>query len=133
MYTKVPDGYYDTDAWKKKRWAVLARKNFTCQACGKNWGPSRQYMLEVHHTPRAYQELGHERLEDLFPLCGKRAPHRCHKKGKYTSREIRRDRKSQAWVNALLWVIAVPFRLVRWTWRKWHASPSEGKSVGRAP
>lgn len=115
-FTPVPAGYYRTAHWRGpdgrggRRWQALASHNFTCQACGRHWGPERHFMLEVHHTPEAYGQLGREDVWDLIPLCGRRAPRRCHPKGCYSKWEIHRDRASYRWLSAIEWLCFLPFR-----------------------
>lgn len=123
MPTPVPDGYYHSPHWQAKRRKALAYRNYTCAACGTHWGPARQYMLDVHHTKKAYQNLWRENVTDLFALCGKRAGRKCHKKGIYEAAQIRSDRTANRYIGALNWACSRAWRAVRWAWRKLRAAP----------
>ena len=59
--------YMRSVEWDEKRRAVLKRDGYRCRRCGTD-----QKTLTVHH--RNYDNLGHERLEDLITLCPD-----CHK------------------------------------------------------
>ena len=53
--------YLASDAWQRKRYAVLRRAGYRCERCG--WaGP-----LDVHHL--TYARFGREDLGDLRALC----------------------------------------------------------------
>jgi hypothetical protein len=108
MFTKVPNGYYQSEHWQATRRRVLVYRNFTCAACRTYWGPEKTYLLDCHHTKKAYQELWREKEQDLFLLCNARAPRKCHRKGLYEAREIRRDRTANRWI----WIIVGASRLV---------------------
>jgi len=54
--------YMYTVAWEKKRTAVLARDNHTCQLCGSS------AQLNVHHM-RGYKDIPNESIDDLVTLC----------------------------------------------------------------
>ena len=60
--------YLKSDAWKRKRYVVLKRDNWTCQECGV---PATQ----VHHKKYAKYQIGKEPIKWLVSLCGE-----CHKK-----------------------------------------------------
>jgi hypothetical protein len=60
MYTPVPKGYYQTDHWKATRRRVLVYRNHTCAACGTYYGPTKAYLLDCHHTKKAYQKMPQE-------------------------------------------------------------------------
>lgn len=53
--------YLASDAWQRKRRAVLRRAGYRCERCG--WaGP-----LDIHHL--TYARFGNEELSDLKALC----------------------------------------------------------------
>jgi hypothetical protein len=58
--------YLKSDAWRQKRWRVLARANWFCEKCGNDAD-------EVHHL--TYERVGNELLSDLIALCRE-----CHSK-----------------------------------------------------
>ena len=60
--------YLKTDDWKRKRYVVLKRDNWTCQHCGV---PATQ----VHHLKYAKYNIGKEPIEWLVSLCKP-----CHEK-----------------------------------------------------
>lgn len=55
------EAYIASEAWRRKRQAVLERDNYQCQTC------LATECLEVHH--KTYRALGDEPLEDLITLC----------------------------------------------------------------
>jgi hypothetical protein len=57
--------YIKSPAWKRKADAAKKRAGYRCQVCN---GENR---LEAHH--RTYDNLGHEKPEDITVLC-----HKCH-------------------------------------------------------
>jgi phosphoserine aminotransferase len=57
--------YIQSSAWKRKADAAKKRAGYRCQVCN---GKKR---LEAHH--RTYDNLGHEKPEDITVLC-----HDCH-------------------------------------------------------
>lgn len=59
--------YLKTEAWRRKREAVLKRDNFVCRAC-----LSRR-SVQAHHL--TYQHVGDEPLFDLVAVCME-----CHEK-----------------------------------------------------
>ena len=59
--------YLKSDAWKRKRYVVLRRDNWTCQLCGAK-------ATEVHHKKYAKYQIGKEPIKWLVSLC---AP--CHR------------------------------------------------------
>lgn len=59
--------YLQTDQWRERRSAALARAKYRCQLC------SSKFTLQTHH--RTYKRIGRERPEDLIVLCD-----RCHGK-----------------------------------------------------
>lgn len=69
--------YWMSEAWKRRRRAVLDRDEHRCVVCKRSHGDEDSRLrrgktvLEVHHT--TYERYGHERLEDLVTLC-----QRCH-------------------------------------------------------
>lgn len=103
MYTHVPNGYYETEHWRRKRLEALRYHGFTCQACGRRGG-----WLDVHHFPEAYKHLWNEPLHLLRPLC-----HRsCHPKGRYSEYAIHLHRTAVPWRNAIEFLAWLPVRLV---------------------
>ena len=60
--------YLKTDDWKRKRYVVLKRDNWTCQHC-------RVPATQVHHLKYAKYNIGKEPIEWLVSLCK-----RCHEK-----------------------------------------------------
>ena len=60
--------YLKSDDWKRKRYVVLKRDNWTCQECGV---PATQ----VHHKKYAKYQIGKEPIKWLVSLCAE-----CHKK-----------------------------------------------------
>ena len=60
--------YLKSDDWKRKRYVVLKRDNWTCQECGV---PANQ----VHHKKYAKYQIGKEPIKWLVSLCAE-----CHKK-----------------------------------------------------
>jgi 5-methylcytosine-specific restriction endonuclease McrA len=69
--------YWATEAWRKRRRAVLERDDHRCVDCGRKQGDEDPRLkrgrarLEVHHL--TYERYGHELLEDLLTVC-----QRCH-------------------------------------------------------
>lgn len=60
--------YLKSDAWKRKRYVVLRRDNWTCQYCGNK-------ATQVHHLRYAKYKIGKEPIKWLISLCAS-----CHKK-----------------------------------------------------
>lgn len=60
--------YLKSDAWKRKRYVVLKRDNWTCQGCGAK-------ATEVHHLKYAKYNIGKEPIHWLVSLCSS-----CHRK-----------------------------------------------------
>ena len=58
--------YLKSDAWKRKRYVVLKRDNWTCQYCGDK-------ATEVHHKKYARVNIGREPIKWLVSICRK-----CH-------------------------------------------------------
>jgi 5-methylcytosine-specific restriction endonuclease McrA len=54
--------YLKSDAWKRKRYVVFKRDNWTCVYCGK---PATQ----VHHKKYAKINIGREPIEWLESVC----------------------------------------------------------------
>jgi len=65
--TKQYREYLKSDAWKRKRYVVLRRDNWTCQLCGAK-------ATQVHHKKYAKYQIGKEPIKWLVSLC---AP--CHR------------------------------------------------------
>ena len=65
---KYYNEYLKSEAWKRKRYVVLKRDNWTCQECGV---PATQ----VHHKKYAKYQIGKEPIKWLVSLCAD-----CHKK-----------------------------------------------------
>ena len=65
---KYYNEYLKSEAWKRKRYVVLKRDNWTCQECGV---PATQ----VHHKKYAKYKIGKEPIKWLVSLCAD-----CHKK-----------------------------------------------------
>ena len=59
--------YLKSDEWKRKRYVVLKRDNWTCQYCDKK-------ATQVHHLKYAKYQIGKEPIKWLVSLCGA-----CHK------------------------------------------------------
>jgi len=53
--------YLKSDAWRRKRFVVLRRDNWTCQYCGAK-------ATEVHHK-RYAKNIGREPIKWLVSLC----------------------------------------------------------------
>ena len=60
--------YLKSDAWKRKRYVVLRRDNWTCQYCGNK-------ATQVHHLRYAKYKIGKEPIKWVISLCAS-----CHKK-----------------------------------------------------
>ena len=60
--------YLKSDAWKRKRYVVLKRDNWTCQSCGAK-------ATQVHHKKYAKYQIGKEPIKWLVSLCKP-----CHQK-----------------------------------------------------
>ena len=60
--TKQYREYLKSDAWKRKRYVVLRRDNWTCQICGAK-------ATEVHHKKYAKYQIGKEPIQWLVSLC----------------------------------------------------------------
>jgi|TARA_X000001036_G_scaffold152108_1_gene144445 5-methylcytosine-specific restriction endonuclease McrA len=54
--------YLKSDAWRRKRYVVLKRDNWTCQECGAK-------ATEVHHMKYAKYQIGKEPIHWLVSLC----------------------------------------------------------------
>ena len=54
--------YLKSDAWRRKRYVVLKRDNWTCQECGAK-------ATEVHHMKYAKYQIGKEPIHWLISLC----------------------------------------------------------------
>ena len=54
--------YLKSDAWRRKRYVVLKRDNWTCQECGAK-------ATEVHHLKYAKYQIGKEPIHWLVSLC----------------------------------------------------------------
>ena len=59
--------YLKSEDWKRKRYVVLKRDNWTCKYCG---GKANQ----VHHLRYAKKNIGKEPIDWLVSVCGA-----CHK------------------------------------------------------
>jgi hypothetical protein len=57
--------YIASPQWKRKADAAKERAGYRCQVC--NHGQDEGARLEAHH--RTYENLGHERPEDITVLC----------------------------------------------------------------
>ena len=53
--------YLKSDAWKRKRYVVLKRDNWTCQYCGDK-------ATEVHHKKYARRNIGREPILSLIHI-----------------------------------------------------------------
>ena len=60
--------YLKSDAWKRKRYVVLKRDNWTCQKCGAK-------ATQVHHLKYAKYKIGKEPIKWLISICEP-----CHEK-----------------------------------------------------
>ena len=56
------DVYLKSEAWKRKRYVVLKRDNWTCVYCGGR-------ATEVHHKKYAKYNIGKEPIEWLVSVC----------------------------------------------------------------
>ena len=65
--TKQYREYLKSDAWKRKRYVVLRRDNWTCQLCGAK-------ATQVHHKKYAKYQIGKEPIKWLVSLCAS-----CHR------------------------------------------------------
>jgi 5-methylcytosine-specific restriction endonuclease McrA len=54
--------YLKSDAWKRKRYVVLKRDNWSCVYCGKR-------ATQVHHKKYAKHNIGKEPIEWLESVC----------------------------------------------------------------
>ena len=54
--------YLKSDDWRRKRFVVLRRDNWTCQYCGDK-------ATEVHHKKYARINIGREPIEWLVSIC----------------------------------------------------------------
>jgi len=59
--------YLKSDEWKRKRYVVLKRDNWTCQYCGAK-------ATQVHHLKYAKYQIGKEPIKWLVSVCRP-----CHK------------------------------------------------------
>ncbi|MCK6612456.1 MAG: hypothetical protein L6Q78_15625 [Bacteroidia bacterium] len=55
--------YLKSDAWKRKRFVVLKRDNYTCVHCGAK-------ATQVHHKRYAKNQIGKEPIHWLESVCG---------------------------------------------------------------
>ena len=55
-------GYLQSDDWKRKRYVVLKRDNWTCVYCGDR-------ATQVHHKRYAKRNIGREPIEWLVSVC----------------------------------------------------------------
>jgi 5-methylcytosine-specific restriction endonuclease McrA len=74
--------------WARIRREALARAGHRCAMCGRRKAPGRP--LQVHHN--TYENLGHERPEDLTVLCAGRGG--CHAKADAARRATTRHGSS---------------------------------------
>ena len=54
--------YLKSDAWRRKRYVVLKRDNWTCQYCGSR-------ATQVHHKRYAKYQIGKEPIKWLVSVC----------------------------------------------------------------
>jgi 5-methylcytosine-specific restriction endonuclease McrA len=54
--------YLKSDAWKRKRYVVMKRDNWSCVYCGKR-------ATQVHHKKYAKYNIGKEPIEWLESVC----------------------------------------------------------------
>lgn len=54
--------YLESDTWKRKRYVVLKRDNWTCVYCGSR-------ATQVHHKRYAKYNIGKEPIEWLVSVC----------------------------------------------------------------
>lgn len=54
--------YLKSDAWKRKRYVVLKRDNWSCVRCGA-------YATQVHHKRYAKKNIGKEPIKWLVSIC----------------------------------------------------------------
>mgnify|MGYP003675552378 CR=1 FL=1 len=54
--------YLKSDAWKRKRYVVLKRDNWTCVRCGAR-------ATQVHHKRYAKKKIGKEPIKWLVSIC----------------------------------------------------------------
>ena len=59
--------YLKSDEWKRKRYVVLKRDNWTCKYCDKK-------ATQVHHLKYAKYQIGKEPIKWLVSVCSS-----CHK------------------------------------------------------
>ena len=59
--------YLKSDEWKRKRYVVLKRDNWTCKYCGAK-------ATQVHHKRYAKYKIGKEPIKWLVSVCAS-----CHK------------------------------------------------------
>ena len=59
--------YLKSDEWKRKRYVVLKRDNWTCKYCGAK-------ATQVHHLKYAKYQIGKEPIKWLVSVCAS-----CHK------------------------------------------------------
>jgi hypothetical protein len=80
--------------WRAIRKAALVRAGYRCAFCGLSQGQVRRRgrHLEVHHN--SYENLGHERPQDLTVLCAGRGG--CHAAADRQRRAQVRGRKRKA-------------------------------------
>ncbi len=62
------NNYLKSDDWRRKRYVVLKRDNWTCRYCGKR-------ATQVHHKRYAKKNIGKEPIKWLVAICKE-----CHDK-----------------------------------------------------
>lgn len=91
--------------WQAMRAKVFSAQGRYCAECGAT------RRLTVHHLH--YRTLGHESVPDFRVLCKN-----CHKRGRYSSSEIDRDRHSMKLLAVILFVCwRLPLMPFKWLWR----------------
>lgn len=88
--------YLASEAWQRKRAAVLRRCKGRCERCGQ-----KPLWIETHHL--TYKRLYRERLSDLLGLC-----HNCHQLEDRLRREavqMVRDRRFREWKQRTLRIV----------------------------
>ena len=94
-YTK----YIKSLAWvKKKQEYIASGRSLDCYICGATAGT---FVRDMHH--RTYARLGHEKLDDLVPLC--RKP--CHAR---VTRAWNKERKKPKGRRKTLWQVTEGLR-----------------------
>lgn len=77
--------YLESDGWKHRANQAKARAGYRCQLCNRT---SNQVTLNTHH--RTYENLGHERADDLTVLC-EDCHHAYEEHRKKNARELKRQ------------------------------------------